>query len=262
MGITKKIIIEGLQSGVVRISVEGPPYLATGGDDRTFNLSARDIAETWLSDFAPDAEEDRTAYSTGHCTWPESMHGTSKQCNGLCHWNNCSDVAVFFHRSKRSDGSEQCIPVCKWHGREMSYYIGQVVLRVLNFGVVEDLPFWKEQDPLPSGQPRCDYIYYDIDEWDCSSKARCTNAATTRVRTTERGPGGDVYDHAKLCDFCAERSSSRSKASDDELDLLRRKLEVTGPLQEQLEPGTPTSADDSRQTDAVGNNRIDSAAEE
>jgi len=217
----RTIIVKDTETGV-RITVAGPPYLVTTGADSTRNLSTDDIAEAWLSNFAPGPGEDRAAYSTKHCTDTGSLHG-STECNGLCHDPNCAEPADFFQHWKGANGEERCIPFCKWHGRDMAHYVGRAVLWALDYGVVEDLRFWTLEDPLPGGLPRCDFNYYAIDPWGDSERARCTNEATTKARITE--PGGEVYE-AKLCASCAERESKTPDAPDNDLGPQRHRVEI------------------------------------
>lgn len=221
----RTITVEDVENGAVRITVAGPPCMVSTGAERTSNLSTHDISEVWLSDFAPDKGEDRAAYSTKHCTDTGSLHSRSTECDGLCHDLNCFEPADFFQHWKGSDGKERCIPLCKRHGRDMTHYVGRAVLWALNYGVVEDLRFWTEQDPLPTGLPRCDCRYHAVDSWGDSERARCTKEATTKVRVTELWPEGKVYE-AKLCDACAERESKRPDARDNELGHRRHKLEL------------------------------------
>ncbi len=220
----RTITVEELDNGVVRITVAGPPYLVTTGVDNTLDLSAHDIAEVWLSDFAPDEGEDRASYSAKHCTDTGSRHSQSTECDGLCHDPNCLEPADFFHHRRSSNGEERCVSVCKWHSHDMSHYVGRAVLWALDYGVVEDLRFWTNQDPLPGGLARCDSRYHAIDSWGDSEWARCTNEATTRVRVTEHGAGGEVYE-AKVCDACAEESK-RPNALDNELGYHRPEVEI------------------------------------
>jgi hypothetical protein len=220
----RTIIVENIRNGV-RITVVGAPYLVATGAENTRNLSTDDIGEVWLSNFAPGTGEDRAAYSTKHCTDTGSLHGSSTECDGMCHDLNCAEPADFFQHWKSVDGDERCIPPCKYHGRDMAHYVGRAVLWALHYGVVEDLRFWTQQDPLPGGLPRCHYGYYAIDSDGDSSRERCTNEATTKVRVTEMGPPGEVYE-AKLCDACAERESKRRDAIDNELGFTRHKVEI------------------------------------
>jgi hypothetical protein len=221
----RTITVEDVDNGAVRITVAGPPYMVATGAESTRNISTRDIAEVWLSNFAPDKREDRATYSAEHCTDTGSLHNRSTECDGLCHDLNCSEPADFFQHWKSSDGQERCIPLCKWHSRDMTHYVGRAVLWALNYGVVEDLRFWTQEDPLPIGLPRCDSHYYAIDSWGDSERARCTNEATTKVRVTEMGPPSEVYE-AKLCDACADRESNRPDAVDNELGYRRNKVEI------------------------------------
>jgi hypothetical protein len=221
----RTITVEDLDSGAVRITVVGPPYLVATVGNNTRNLATDDIGYVWLSNFAPDTGEDRAVYSTKHCTDTGSLHGSSTECDGLCHDLKCCEPADFFHHWKSGDGEERCIPLCKWHSRDMAHYVGRAVLEALKYGVVADLRFWTLQDPLPGGLPRCDYGYYAIDSDGDSSRARCTNKATTKVRVTEMGPAGEVYD-GKLCAVCAERESKKINAAENSLDSAGRKVEV------------------------------------
>jgi hypothetical protein len=74
----RTITIEDIENGV-RVTVVGPPYLvATGAEsESTRNLATDDIGGVWLSDFAPDTEEDRAAYSAKHWTPAASTVGPS-----------------------------------------------------------------------------------------------------------------------------------------------------------------------------------------
>jgi hypothetical protein len=222
----RSITIEGLDSGAVRITVEGSPCLVSIGADSTRNLSTHDIGEVWLSKFAPDKGEDRAAYSAKYCTDTGSLHTRSVECDGLCHDLNCLEPADFLQHWSGVDGKEPCIPLCKWHAHDLNYYVGRAVLWALHYGVVEDLRFWKQQDPLPSGLPRCDCGYYAIDSDGGSERARCTNEATTKVRVTELRPGGEVYE-GKLCDACAARESKRPVTPSTGLGYHRHKVEIT-----------------------------------
>jgi hypothetical protein len=230
-GVVKKsknkqtITVEEIENGAVRITVAGPPYMVTTGAERTSNLSTHDISEVWLSDFAPDKGEDRATYSAEYCTDTGSLHSRSTECDGLCHDLNCSEPADFFQHWKSSNGEERCIPLCKWHSRDLTHYVGRAVLWALNYGVVEDLRFWTQEDPLPVGPPRCDFHYYAVDSWGDSERARCTEEATTKVRVTELWPEGKVYD-AKLCDACAECELKRPDAVENEFGYHRHKVEI------------------------------------
>jgi hypothetical protein len=224
----RNIIVEDISTGV-RVTVEGPPYLVSTVGDSTRNLATDDIGGVWLSDFAPDPGEDRAAYSAKHCTDAGSLHDSSTECGGLCHDLNCSEPADFFQHWKSADGKEQCIPLCKRHGHGMTHYVGRAVLWALYYGVVEDLRFWTQQDPLPGGLPRCDYGYYAADSDGDSTRARCTNEATTKVRVTEMGPPGGMYE-AKLCDACADRESTKINAAGNGPDSAGRKTEIVGTL--------------------------------
>ena len=102
-------------------------------------------------------------------------------------------AADFFQRWKSGDGEERRIPHCKRHSGGKTHYVG-AVLWALHYGVVEDLRFWTQQDPLPGGLSGCDFRYYAMDPLGDSKRAGCTNDATTRVRVTEPGSGGKVYD--------------------------------------------------------------------
>jgi hypothetical protein len=220
----RTITIEDIENGV-RVTVEGPPYLVSTVGNSTRDLATADIGGVGLSDFAPGTDEDRAAYAAKHCTDNGSLHSRFIECDGLCHDLNCSEPADFFQHWKSVDGEEQCIPLCKRHSRDMAHYVGRAVLWALHYGVVEDLRFWTQQDPLPGGVPRCHYGYYAIDSDGDSSRARCTNEATTKVRVTEMGPPGEVYE-AKLCDACVERESKRSKTPDSGLGFTRHKVEI------------------------------------
>lgn len=215
------IIIEDIKDGV-RITVNGPAYMVSTGDSSR-NLSTHDVGEVRLSDFAPEAGEDRAAYSAKHCTDTGSLHGSSTKCDGMCHDLDCLEPADFFHHWKGEDGKERCIPLCKFHGREMSYYVGRAVLWALRYGVVEDLRFWTQQDTLPGGLPRCEYGYYATDSDGDSERARCTNAATAKVRVTETEPAGEVYE-ANVCDACAERESNKSSVANS--GYTRRTVQI------------------------------------
>jgi hypothetical protein len=225
----RTIIVEDIDNGV-RVTVVGPPYPVATVGNSTRNLATADIRGVWLSDFAPETGEDRAAYSAKHCTDTGSLHGSSTECDGMCHDLNCSEPADFFQHWKSVDGDERCIPLCKHHGRGMTHYVGRAVLWALHYGVVEDLRFWTQQDPLPGGLSRCDYGYYAADSDGDSARARCTNEATTKVRVTEMGLPGEVYE-AKLCDTCVERESKRSDAVDDELGFTRHKVEIVSRLE-------------------------------
>jgi len=221
----RTITVEDIENGAIRIIVAGTPYMVSTGADSTHNLSTHDIAEVWLSDFAPDKFEDRVTYSAEHCTDTGSLHGPSTGCDGSCHDLNCSEPADFFQHWKGTDGKERCIPRCKRHSRSMAHYVGRAVLWALNYGVVEDLRFWTQEDPLPVGLPRCDCRYYAVDSWGDSERARCTNEATTKVRVTELWPEGKVYD-VKLCSACADHESKRADAVDRELGYHEYKVEI------------------------------------
>jgi hypothetical protein len=225
----RTIIVEDIDNGV-RVTVVDPPYLVATVGESTRNLATADIGGVWLSDFAPDTGEDRAAYSAKHCTDTGSLHGSSTECDGLCHDLNCSEPADFFQHWKSVDGKEQCIPLCKRHGRGMTHYVGRAVLWALHYGVVEDLRFWTQQDALPGGLPRCDYGYYAADSDGDSARARCTNEATTKVRVTETGPPSEVYE-AKLCDACAERESKRPDAVENAPGFSRHKVEIVSRLE-------------------------------
>ena len=123
----RTITIEDVENGV-RVTVVDPPYLVSTVGESTRNLATADIGGVWLSDFAPDTGEDRAAYSAKHCTDTGSLHGSSTECDGLCHDLNCSEPADFFQHWKSVDGKEQCIPLCKRHGRGMTHYVGRAVL--------------------------------------------------------------------------------------------------------------------------------------
>jgi hypothetical protein len=220
----RTITVEDIENGV-RIAVEGVQYLVPTGVEGTRDLAIHEVRGVWLSNFAPDKDEDRAAYSAKHCTDTGSLHGSSTACDGLCHDLECFEPADFFHHWKGEDGKEGCIPMCKLHGHGMSYYVGKAVLWALEYGVVEDLRFWIMQDPLPGGLPRCDYGYHAVDSDGDSEKARCTNMATTKVRVTEIGPAGDVYE-AKLCDACLERETKGSDALDNEPRNPRHRIEI------------------------------------
>jgi hypothetical protein len=197
----RTIVVEDIENGAVRITVAGPPYLITTGADSTRNMSTRDIAEVWLSDFAHKGE-DRAAYSAKHCTDTGVLHGP-EGCDGTCHELNCSKPADFLEHWKTDDGQERCLPFCKWHSHDMNHCVGRAVLWALDYGVVDDLRFWKEQDPLPGGRPRCDHCYYAIDPSGDSERARCAVPATKRVKVSENSGGEPSTYEAKLCTRCA-----------------------------------------------------------
>jgi hypothetical protein len=215
----RTIIVEDIENGGVRITVAGTPYLTGTSSDRTHNMSTRDINQAFLSDFAPDQGEDRAAYSARHCTDTGNLHGPSG-CDGMCHDFNCSRPADFFEHWKSGDAQERCIPFCKWHSEHMYYRFGRAVLWALAYGVVEELPFWTEQDPLPGGLPRCDSHYRAVDSDGDSGWARCTSPATKRARVTENsGKGLEIYE-AKVCTHCAARRLTDST-----------KIEILGDLE-------------------------------
>jgi hypothetical protein len=220
----RTIVLEQVENGV-RITVEGAPYPVPSGVESTRDLATDEVGNVWLSNFKPANGEDRAVYSTKHCTDTGSLHGSSTVCDGLCHDLNCLEPADFFEHWKGNDGKGRCIPMCKLHGREMSYYVGRAVLWALKYGVVEDLRFWTQQNTLPGGLPRCEYGYYATDSDGDSERARCTNEATTKVRVTEIGPAGDVYE-AKLCDACVERETKGLDALDNDNRKSRRKVEI------------------------------------
>jgi hypothetical protein len=225
----RTIIVEDIDNGV-RVTVVGPPYLVPTVGNSSRNLATADIGRVWLSDFAPETGEDRAAYSAKHCTDTGSLHSRFIECDGLCHDLNCSEPADFFQHWKSVDGKEQCIPLCKHHSRDMAHYVGRAVLWALHYGVVEDLRFWTQQDPLPGGLLRCDYGYHAADSDGDSARARCTNEATTKVRVTETGPPSEVYE-AKLCDACAERESKRPDAVENAPGFSRHKVEIVSRLE-------------------------------
>jgi hypothetical protein len=65
-------------------------------------------------------------------------------------------------------------------------------------------------DWLPHGARRCDRRYHAMDAPEehggTVERARCTNAATTRVRVKENRPPHEIYE-AALCDQCAEQGT-------------------------------------------------------
>jgi hypothetical protein len=195
----RTVIIEEIENDGVRITVAGCPYIVNAGRFR--DISTRDINHTWLSDFKPAADEDPGKYAAGYCTDTGTFHGPGG-CHGKCHDFNCSDPADFFLHWKSKDGQESCIPVCKWHGRSTSYWVGRTVLWALEYGVADDLRLLKTKDPLPDGSPRCNFMYYTTDAWGDRAKARCTSPAKKRVRiTTDRGGLQETYE-TKLCEKC------------------------------------------------------------
>ncbi|HXJ87785.1 MAG TPA: hypothetical protein VMS18_13270 [Candidatus Binatia bacterium] len=198
----RTITLEDLESGGVRVTVAGTPFLYSPSVGRTMNLSTHDIPHVYLSDFAAAAGEDRAAYSAKHCTDDGMLHGPNG-CDGMCHDLNCDRPADLFECSKGENGLKHCIPFCKFHGHGMCHRVGRAVLMALDFGVIEDLRFWTQVDPLPSGLPRCHYHYYATDEWGDSERARCTEPATKRVRVIVTGGAGSRTIDTELCADCA-----------------------------------------------------------
>jgi hypothetical protein len=161
----RTLTIEGFEDGQLRVTVEGPPFIANGHD-----LSSRTIRARRLTDFAPADGERPEKYSSAHCT----EHNSESGCHGMCHHPGCEAPAEFFMRWKAKDGHEDCVPVCKWHARDAATNIGMVVLNALQFGATDDLRFWVDEDVLPDGQPRCSCRYDAANEWGEVDSARCT----------------------------------------------------------------------------------------
>lgn len=195
----RTITVEDLEGGGVRITVAGPPFLYSPSAGRILNMSTHDIPKVSLSNFAPGEGEDRAAYSAKHCTDDGMLHGPDG-CDGRCHDLNCDRPADFFVCSKAEDSRDRCIPFCKFHGYGMCHRVGRAVLMALDFGVIEDLRFWTQVDPLPSGLLRCHYHYYATDEWGDSERARCTSPAAKRARVIMSK--GETIDTG-LCVQCA-----------------------------------------------------------
>jgi hypothetical protein len=201
----RTIVVENVEHGTVRIAVVGSAYLVSTGSESTRDLATHDIGEVWLSNFVPDADEDRAAYSAKHCTDTGSLHINSTGCDGLCHDLNCFEPADFFQHWRGVDGKDRCIPLCKWHSHDLNFFVGRAVLWALQYGVVADLRFWTQEDPLPGGLPRCDYGYYAPDSDGDSVRARCTFPATKRVKITEHKGQKVLTYEAKLCTRCAAK---------------------------------------------------------
>ena len=176
---------------------------------RSHNLSSRDITPHWQSDFVPAEGQAREEYASQHCTEEAHWHGPKGTCDGLCHELNCGEAADFFVHWKAEDGRERCVPFCKWHTHFTADLVGAAVLNALQFGVTDDLRFWREEDTLPDGRRRCDRIYRAIDEWGDSEKARCTRPASKQVRVTRFVDG--PYE-VQLCDACAKTDGELENA--------------------------------------------------
>jgi hypothetical protein len=198
----RTITVEDLEGGGIRVTVAGSPFRYSSSAGRTLNMSTRDIPRVYLSDFAPAAGEERAAYSAKHCTDDGMLHGPNG-CNGTCHDSNCDRPADLFECSNGENGQKHCIPFCKFHGHGMLHRVGRAVLMALDFGVIEDLRFWTQVDPLPSGMPRCQYHYYATDEWGDSARARCTEPATKRVKVIVTGGADETMIDTELCANCA-----------------------------------------------------------
>ena len=214
-----KITIEGLDHGKVHVSVDGVPYL---------------VSESWLTNFNPGADEDRGAYSSEQCTDADVLHPNGA-CDTACHGFDCIEPAVFFQHWRTPDGAEHCMPVCKFHGRDMASYVGQAVLFALDYGVTRDLRFWTCGDPLPNGRPRCDCRYSAADEHGLQ-RARCTAVATQVVRYLDGRRQGNTNE-ARLCDRCVHHWIADDGAG--------REIEIVGPVSLPVLPSAYSSEDQS-----------------
>jgi hypothetical protein len=204
----KTLTIEDIQHGGVRITIAGEPRMVNVGAGRTLDLSACEVANCWLSNFAPGEGEDRITYAVRHCTDTGFLHDPSTGCDGLCHHFNCLEPADFFQHCMSSDGKELRIPICKVHGQDLGSRVGRVILRALVYGTLDDLRFWVQLDPLPDGQPRCDFRFREVDEWGKLQEARCASPATKRLKVTQdKGNQGRTY-QAKACARCTESHQS------------------------------------------------------
>jgi hypothetical protein len=221
-----KIVIEALDNGKVRIAVDGRPYLVQNGDGQE-NLSVVEISEIWLTEFNPGANDDRGAYSSQQCTEANFWHPNAC-CDATCHDFNCAEPAAFFHHWRTPDTAEHCMPVCKYHGREMAFYVGRTVLLALDYGIPQDLRFWTDEDPLPDGRPRCDRRYRAADDYGLT-RARCTAVATQVVRLIDGGRDGETY-QAKLCDRCFQHAIEDAGVG--------REIEIVGPVSLSVLPST------------------------
>ena len=75
----KMITIEELADGRVRVTVDGPQFVANG-----VNLSTHTIGVHQLADFAPDGQDLKT-YASAHCTAgnPDSTVETAARSSQL-----------------------------------------------------------------------------------------------------------------------------------------------------------------------------------
>ena len=174
----KMITIEELADGRVRVTVDGPQFVANG-----VNLSTHTIGVCRLADFAPDGQDLKT-YASAHCTAGDNWHSSKSGCDGTCHDPGCGKSADFSVHWKTEDGREQCEPFCKWHASATTSLVGETVLNALCYGVTDDLRFWTGEDVLPSGELRCDLRYKAVDPYGDLEWARCINPAALRVRVT------------------------------------------------------------------------------
>jgi hypothetical protein len=202
----RTITIEELETGKLRVTVDGPPYIV--GDS---NLSSREVTPSWLLEFAPGPGQSRQKYSSQDCTGGEDWHrdwiGTTT-CDGICHDHDCVEPAAFFVYWLADDGRKQCMPYCKWHASGTASRLGRVMLNALDYGVTVDLLFWTEQDVLPGGKRRCDNRYYAVDRYEDFEEVRCTQPATKIVKVTPRD--GNPYE-ARVCDRCAKSDSDHQR---------------------------------------------------
>ena len=79
----RTITIEDLADGRVRVTVDGPQFVANG-----VNLSTRTIGVHQLADFAPDSQDLKT-YASAHCTAGDNWHSSKSGCDGTCHDPGC-----------------------------------------------------------------------------------------------------------------------------------------------------------------------------
>jgi len=234
----KMITIEELADGRVRVTVDGPQFVANG-----VNLSTHTIGVCRLADFAPDGQDLKT-YASAHCTAGDNWHSSKSGCDGTCHDPGCGKSADFSVHWKTEDGREQCEPFCKWHASATTSLVGETVLNALCYGVTDDLRFWTGEDVLPSGELRCDVRYKAVDPCGDLGWARCTNPAALRVRVTPAEtlmatdgsakvtytPQPDKAHEAHMCARCYEidRKSAGTEGNPANIELVAELIPAQG----------------------------------